>query len=626
MRTTRFVCSKMAVVGILSIVLLMLLGHQTVLCQINFPLAAGGGCNEVPPQCRCIADVFDCDCLDQDVQRLVLELKNIESGGLQKRAAIRNCRNVTIRSGTFRNSSIHALRLANITELTLEPSALQLDQDHQKRFTLIMTDVTTRTLPQQMFSSDNSSSDITGAPRANTPKVNFQMNNSHVGIASSEVFGNIRIHDLMMEGNTIGQLQTGFLNNTVEGVISIQRNIFNAVQRDAFIVNNAFSLPRNLLLRYNNFTESLAQFVTAEVDSNIKVSNNSFPVMLEAPWRLTAREDIVVDGNHFTNLPSGALALSAGARISFSYNIVDFAKRQAFMAINTQSQSTLLQIVQNRFNITEEGSLQLPDDLTSDIVVVRSNVFEESCNCNISNSILRAIVAAANVDQSDRKDHLLKPWVQKSLCRQQGNPEQQYIPVWQYYSRNCVVADTTTTVFLATFGAIMIVLACYVIVTWRRLKKKHLAATHSSTIQPQFPEGELTWSRVIPNQQAYREAEIQVLFEKARTLERVDSEELPYMRCYRNEAIVEHDTDLIGQGTLKLYQKHANSVYQQAIKNQKTAHTQVGLARQDKLDGTANKSMMAGIPNVMNVANAKLAPVLEEAPVLEDRVIFKIKK
>ncbi|KAF2357542.1 hypothetical protein FHG87_011698 [Trinorchestia longiramus] len=312
-----------------------------------------------------------------------------------------------------------------------------------------------------------------------------------------------------------------------------------------FLLSNDSSLPNELHFKYNIFTEPLAHFLTASAHFNIEVCNNSFSLMLEAPWTLHAREDVVVENNNFTNLPPFGLDVSAGARISFSFNYVGIAQRHALMAVTTEETSTLLQLAQNRFSKTEDASLQLPQNLTTQAVFVRDNIFEQPCTCtNTSVAIMRAIGVQAPIS-AIRSNERQQPWVLLSLCQTLNNADQQYIQVSVFISRRCEQADLTTTVFLSVFGSLLIVLACCVVVAWRRLKQKHLYATHSSTTQTPYAEGEAAWSRVMPEKQEYRNTDIREIIQKARELHLHETADPGRTRgYYNNNAILEHEEGL----------------------------------------------------------------------------------
>lgn len=96
-----------------------------------------------------------------------------------------------------------------------------------------------------------------------------------------------------------------------------------------------YSLERLCLLT----TGVEAPFVVATTNFNIEVSNNSFPALDGPPWQLEAREDVVIEDNTFVNVPPYGLALTAGARLSFTGNRVNTLHTNAFAAIRPEGGS-----------------------------------------------------------------------------------------------------------------------------------------------------------------------------------------------------------------------------------------------------------------------------------------------
>ncbi|KAK7074360.1 hypothetical protein SK128_003910 [Halocaridina rubra] len=493
--------------------------------NIYFENARDCGGN-VPDFCHCEFTRIQCDCEGGILQFQDSIVQN------QNSIQIMNCKRLTIEAKSLLAVGPVAMTLERIDDLRMKAGSFELDAFHNPRINLTMKNTIINVFPSHTFSvskSEMSSRVLTGNNAANAKTAHMQLSilNTTINELQSNAFSNFIIDSLTITNSTMKLIHHAAFNNSFSEIIQIMDTKFGVLADNAFLLHNLENNAGNLKLKNNTFEGNLTIFLSGTINNDVYITNNKFGHLLQSPWNLRVGRNVFITQNYFQNIPSNGMNMKVKNRVTINNNTFLNLQSNALQLVTPEASTNKdmeIRLTDNIIHTYEFMSLCLSEEYDANNVVIRNNRFQQECSCDLVKSIALGLGNENLTALMLYEDKVHQQWLQTGKCVLNESPT----TINLYLVKECLKGNRVTTVLLLVFAVILITMAVFVIVAWRKIQKKRknpqMSSDYQSFSAPAPPsQGQTPWSFVQPDSRTYQETEIHILFDKAKEIEVLDN-------------------------------------------------------------------------------------------------------
>ncbi|XP_053645286.1 uncharacterized protein [Cherax quadricarinatus] len=342
--------------------------------------------DKVPKFCSCNGEEITCDC-GYDTAELG------PAFGEKTHITMKNCQRLTLQPQSFRKSGSLQILLQNITDLHFMKGSFEMDAFTDARINLTIINVTSKELPSNTFTLREHSTSPLGATnysKATKAKLIFQIANCVIHKISTGAFGKFIIQKFFIANSTLEQIAKMAVDNHVTNKFQISNTTIGEIQKYAITIQNS-SVNESLYFAYNKFKGAVPLFLVGNIKGDVYIRNNTFPKMEQSPWNLRVQGDVTLRSNMFNNIPKHGLFFRIKNRINIVNNDIKYLQGGAFQWIKPEGNKALLFLDGNVFHKHDPMSLVLNESFTVDSVVIKHNLFQQKCFCNITDDLSAAL-------------------------------------------------------------------------------------------------------------------------------------------------------------------------------------------------------------------------------------------
>ncbi|XP_076065950.1 uncharacterized protein LOC143039596 [Oratosquilla oratoria] len=415
----------------------------------------GDPCKDhLPHFCKCFEDAITCICNGRDIN-----LTNRGSGRVGK-VLVQDCGTVEVSPRAFENTGVQ-FTAVNVGQLVLHKHSF-LVANQTAAVSCSLTNTTVQLIPSDTFAQRDRPSPTSS--ETSNPKFSLKIEKSNIGLIERHAMQDLSVENLELQESSFNDTRLYAFDINLSGNLTIVDSSFMYIQRNAFTFQgqNPESVFR---LHGNDFQGPVSKAFVGDFKGHTNISDNAFSRLRSSPFVLWTEGLVDIRNNTFDIVTDLGLNVTGMSRITLAYNTFKDLKPYAFKSLYAKDPEATLFFDNNHIYNYYLASLQLHTGLQSDAVVIKGNVFERECSCNITQDITYGIGLQEQTYQDLLRDKIYSQWFHQNDCLYEGD---EVLMVDKYITKYCT--HRTSTTFLVVFAVILILIAVGVIVAWRRIR------------------------------------------------------------------------------------------------------------------------------------------------------------
>lgn len=493
----------------------LIISLTTINGQVFYSFENGTCANDLPSFCTCNPLQIVCDCKGANV------VFGNEFTRQQRSITMQNCHRLSIKQKSFFSNGPFMVVLKNISDIRLMPGSFALDVFGEPRMNLTFQNSTLHNLPTNGFlGSEAESRVLTGLKKRKQPQLIIKVDKCVINKIDPGAFGDFILQDFSISNSEVKMVSKNSISNQIAGKFKITNSILG-LEENAVILRETPG-DDGLLLRNNTFTIAAPSFLLGSIEKDVYIVNNTFPPLAGSPFNLRVGGQVLLKSNTFANIPENGLKFQVKDRISIVDNNIYRLQGNAFQLIAPTDGKTFIFLDGNIIKQHDPRSLCISKLFNKDFVVIKHNIFQQECSCNITEDISNSLGFEELTPEELYQDKIHQQWLQQGECLKEAGGTDR-LRIDYFLVQFCFRNNRMTNVMLILFAVLLIVISTCVIVAWRRIRQRNLAS-HSGSDYQSFSApapssgGQGAWAMVQPDPKRYQETEIHIVFDNAQEM------------------------------------------------------------------------------------------------------------
>ncbi|XP_063604994.1 uncharacterized protein LOC134780286 [Penaeus indicus] len=483
--------------------------------QVFYSFENGTCADELPSFCICNPLQIVCDCKGANV------VFGNEFTRQQRFITMQNCHRLSIKPKSFLSNGPFMVVLKNISDIRLMPESFALDVFREPRMNLTLENSLLHNLPTNGFTgSDVESRVLTGLKKRKPPQLIFNVDKCVINKIDQGAFGDFTLQDFSISNSKVKMVSKNGISNQFSGKFKITNSTLG-LEENAIILKETPG-DDGLLIKNNTFEIAEPSFLLGSIGRDVYIVNNTFPPLAGSPFNLRVESQVLLKSNTFANIPENGLRFQVKDRITIVDNIINHLEGNAFQRIAPTDGKTFIFLDGNIIKQHDPRSLCISELFDEDFVVIKHNIFQQQCSCNITADISNSLGFKEVIQEELNQNKIHQQWLLQGECLKEASGTDR-LRIEYFLVQFCFRNNRLTNVMLILFAVLLIVISTCVIVAWRRIRQRNLASHTGSDYQSfsapaPSSTGQGAWAMVQPDPKRYQETEIHIVFDNAQEM------------------------------------------------------------------------------------------------------------